>query len=80
MKAFENDYKKYGFYPPLINTKKENFLPPVIFGKTILVDDIIIGDAFVATFGKKGEIGSIFIDPFYQKRGIGMQLMLEIER
>lgn len=80
MKSFEIDFEKYGVYPPLINTTKKKFLPPILFGKTIIIEDKIIGGAFVVAIGKKGEIGAIFIEPSYQKRGLGKQLMLEIEK
>jgi len=79
LKSFQPDYVKYGTYPPLINLKKKEFLPPRIFGKTILIDDNIAGGAFVVGMMKKGEIGSIFIDPCYQGKGYGKQIMLMIE-
>lgn len=79
LRSFQPDYEKYGVYPPLINLKRKRFLPPLIFGKTILADDMIIGGAFVAGLGKKGEIGSIFIDPLQQHKGYGKQAMLIIE-
>ena len=80
LRSFQPDYKKYGFYPPVINLKRKRFLPPLIFGKTIFVDDIIIGGAFVVGFGKKGEIGSIFIDTLQQHKGYGKQAMIMIEK
>jgi len=79
LRSFQPDYEKYGLYPPVINLKRKKFLPPLIFGKTILVDDIIIGGAFVIGLGKKGEIGSIFIDTLPQHKGYGKQAMLMIE-
>jgi ribosomal protein S18 acetylase RimI-like enzyme len=78
--AFQPDYEKYGMYPPLINLKRKKFLPPRIFGKTILDDGIIIGGAFVAGFGKKGQIGAIFLDTHQQHNGYGKQAMLMIEK
>jgi len=54
-------------------------LPPRIFGKTIFVDNEIIGGAFMFGFGKKGEIGAIFLDPNQQRQGYGKQVMLMIE-
>ena len=79
LRAFQPDYEKYGVYPPLINTKRKRFLPPLMFGKTILADGVIIGGSFVVGFGKKGEIGAIFIDPLHQHKGYGKQAMLLIE-
>ena len=61
LRSFQPDYEKYGVYPPLINLKSKKFLPPIIFGKSILKDDnTIVGGAFVTGLGKKGEIGAIF--------------------
>lgn len=80
LRSFQSDYEKYGVCPPLINLKRKKFLPPLIFGKTILVDDMIIGGAFVIGFGKKGEIGAIFIDTLQQHKGYGRQAMLMIEK
>ena len=80
LRSFQPDYDKYGFYPPLIKEKTKSFLPPPMFGKVILSDDTIIGGAFVVGIWKKGEIGSIFIDPIHQKKGYGKQAMLEIEK
>ena len=79
LRSFQSDYEKYGVYPPLINLKRKRFLPPRIFGKTILADNAIIGGAFVAGFGRKGEIGAIFIDPCEQHKGYGKHVMLIIE-
>lgn len=80
LRAFKPDYEKYGVYPPLLKQKQRQFMPPLMFGKVILVDDIIVGGAFVVGVGKKGEIGAIFIDPMYQQKGLGRQVMLEIEK
>jgi GNAT superfamily N-acetyltransferase len=80
LRAFASDYEKFGVYPPMINLKKKRFLPPRIFGKTIFKNDTIIGGAFVAGFGKKGEIGTIFIDPIYQHKGYGKQTIQMIEK
>ncbi len=80
LRAFAPDYERFGLYPPMINIKKKRFLPPRIFGKTILADDTIIGGAFAVGFGKKGEIGTIFIDPAYQHQDYGKQAMLIIEK
>jgi len=80
LRTFQPDYEKYGMYPPLINEKNKKFLPPLMFGKTILLDGNIIGGAFVVGIGKKGEIGAIFIDPHYQHKGYGKEVMLMIER
>ena len=77
--SFQPDYNKYGVYPPLIRFKQKKFLPPRIFGKAILADDVIIGGVFVMTFGPKGQIGSIFLDPQQQHKGYGKQAMLLIE-
>jgi len=79
LRAFQPDYEKYGVYPPLINSKRKKFLPPLMFGKTILADGVIIGGTFVVGFGKKGEIGAIFLDPLHQHKGYGKQAMLLIE-
>ena len=78
--AFKPDYEKYGVYPPLLRLRRKQFLPSILFGKALLVDDTIIGGAFVVTMGKKGEIGAIFIDPAHQNRGYGRQAMIAIER
>ena len=78
--SFQPDYMKYGVYPPLIRLKQKKFLPPRIFGKTILADGTIIGGAFVVAFGKKGELGSIFLDPQQQRKGYGKQAMRMIEK
>jgi len=80
LQAFHPDYEKYGVYPPLLKQKQKHFLPPLIFGKTLLNDDIIIGGAFVVGIGKKGKIGAIFIDPAHQKKGLGRQALLGIEK
>lgn len=80
LRSFQPDYNKYGFYPPLIKEKTKSFLPPLMLGKVILDDDTIIGGAFVVGIGKKGEIGTIFIDPVHQKKGYGKQAMLMIEK
>ncbi len=77
--TFQPDYEKYGVYPPLINIKSKRFLPPRMFGKTITVDETIIGGAFVVGFGKKGEIGAIFLDTPCQHKGYGKQVLLMIE-
>lgn len=79
LRAFQPDYEKYGVYPPLLKQKNKQFLPPLIFGKVILADDVVVGGAFVVGIGKKGEIGAIFIDPAQQKKGLGRQTMLSIE-
>lgn len=79
LRAFQPDFEQYGVYPPLINIKKKRFLPPLLFGKTILSDDEVAGGAFVVALGKKGEIGSIFIDPAHQHKGIGRQAVQQIE-
>ena len=79
LRSFQPDYEKYGVYPPLINLKHEKFLPPLMFGKTIIADDTIIGGAFVTGLGKKGEIGAIFIDTLQQHKGYGKQAMSLIE-
>lgn len=79
LRSFQSDYEKYGAYPPLINLKHKKFLPPLMFGKTILDNDTVIGGAFVTGLGKKGEIGAIFIDTTCQHKGYGKQAMLMIE-
>lgn len=79
LRAFAADYERFGAYPPVINVKKQGFLPPLFFGKTILLGDRIIGGAFAAGFGKKGEIGAIFIDPSYQHVNYGKQALKLIE-
>ena len=79
LRSFQPDYEKYGVYPPLLNTEKQGFLPPYILGKIILVDNNIIGGAFVLAIGKKAELGSIFIEPNFQHKGYGKQAMLMIE-
>ena len=79
LRAFQPDFEKYGVYPPLLKTEKKSFLPPLIFGKVVLADGIEIGGVFVVTMGKKGELGSIFIDPAYQRKGYGKQVISAIE-
>lgn len=79
LRAFRPDYEQYGHYPPVLNLRKEQFLPPLLFGKVILNDDEMIDGAFVAAFWQKGNIGSIFIDPAYQHKGYGREAMLAIE-
>ena len=79
LRSFQKDYEKYGTYPPLINLKRKRFLPPRIFGKTILFGDNIIGGVFAVGFCKKGMIGAIFIDTQQQRKGYGKQVMLMIE-
>ena len=54
-------------------------MPPRKFGKTILVDDEIIGGAFVMVIGKRGILGSIFLDPQRHGKGYGKHAMLMIE-
>ena len=78
--SFKPDYERYGAYPPLMREKQKRFLPPRVFGKTILAGDEIIGGAFVARFGRKGEIGSIFLAPDHQQKNYGRQVMFMIER
>lgn len=80
LRAFAPDYERFGVYPPMMNVKKKRFSPPRIFGKTILESDTIIGGAFVAGLGKKGEIGTIFIDPVYQHKDYGKQAIHAIEK
>ena len=80
LRSFQQDYETYGTYPPLINLERKKFLPPRIFGKTILVNDTIIGGLFVFTFCRVGIIGAIFIDTDEQHKGYGKQVMLMIEK
>ena len=79
LETFKPDYEKYGVYPPLLIIEKKKFFPPRIFGKTILLNDAIIGGAFVVGIGKKGEIGAIFLESSQQHKGYGKQVMLMIE-
>lgn len=76
LRAFQPDYDRYGVYPLFKNPNRQKFLPPRIFGKTILFEDV--SGAF-AGFGKKGKLGTIFIDPMHQKKGYGTQAMKTIE-
>ena len=78
--AFKQDSEKYGMYPPLLRIKKKKFLPPRKLGITITVDGVVAGGAFAMAFGKKGILGSIFLDPQYQHKGYGKQAMLMIEK
>ena len=78
--AFQPDSEKYGMYPPLLRIEQKKFLPPLKFGKVLIVDDVIVGGAFVLAFGKKGVLGSIFLDPDQQGKGYGRQAMLAIEK
>lgn len=80
LSAFAADYERFGQYPPVINLKKKRFLPPRIFGRTFLEGDKIIGGAFAAGIGKKGEIGAIFIDPIYQHKNYGKEAIRLIEK
>lgn len=80
LQTFKPDYEKYGVYPPLLNIKKKKFLPPILFGRTILLDNTIIGGVFVVGLFKKGEIGAIFLDSKEQHKGYGRQAMLMIEK
>lgn len=80
LRAFAKDYERFGQYPPVINLKKKRFLPPLIFGRTFLEGDKIIGGAFAAGFGKKGEIGAIFIGPMYQHKNYGKKAIRLIEK
>ena len=80
LRAFTSDYERFGIYPPMINLKRKRFLPPRIFGKTILEGETIIGGAFVVGLGKKGEIGTIFIDTIHQHKGYGKQAFQIIEK
>lgn len=80
LRSFQSDYEKYGVYPLLINLKKKKFIPPIIFGKTLFAEDVIIGGMFVARLGKKGEIGAIFLDTPYQHKGYGKEAILAVER
>jgi len=79
MRSFQPDYEKYGMCPPLLNLKRKAFMPPLVFGKTFIADNKIIGGAFVAGFGSKGEIGAIFLDPSEQHKDFGKQAMLMFE-
>lgn len=63
-----------------VTVAKKRFLPPRIFGETIPESDTIIGGAFVVGLGKKGEIGTIFIDPIYQHKDYGKQVIQMIEK
>lgn len=78
--AFERDKQKYGVYPPLLQIEKKKFLPPLVFGKKILLDTVVIGGMFVLPKITKGEIGAIFISPKYQGKGYGKEALLELER
>lgn len=80
IRSFQPDYEKYGLYPPLLNIKQKCFLPSIVFGKVILIEDMIIGGMFVFTSEEKGEIGSIFLDTPYQHKGYGKEIMLKIEQ
>ena len=79
LRSFLPDFEKFGVYPPLLDLKHKKFRPPRMFGKTILAGGTVIGGAFVATFGKNGEIGAIFLDPPHQRKGYGKQAMIRIE-
>jgi len=79
LRSFRPDYDRYGVYPPFMRLKQKKFLPPRMFGKTILADNAIIGGAFAMASGKKGVLGSIFLDPQEQHKGYGRQAMLMIE-
>ena len=78
--AFQPDYDKYGVFPPLLKLKQEKFMPPLTFGKAILADGVVVGGAFVMAFGRKGVLGSIFLDPQQQKKGYGRQAIQMIEK
>lgn len=80
LRAFQPDHERYGVYPPLLNTKRECFLPPLLFGKVLLAEGRAVGGAFVTGMGASGEIGAIFIDPAYRGKGYGRQAMLAMEQ
>ncbi len=80
LRAFQPDVEKYGVYPPLLRQEKKKFMPPLLFGKSILADDRIVGGAFVVGIEKKGEVGAIFIDPAQQQKGYGRHVMLALEQ
>lgn len=52
LSAFQPDFKKYGKYPPLLKHKTKGFLPPLMFGKTILNDETVIGGAYAVELAK----------------------------
>lgn len=80
LRAFNYYFEKYHVYPHLIDAEEKKFLPPIIFGKEILLSDKIIGGVFVIHTGKRGEIGAIFLDPLYQNKGYGKETMLMLEK
>jgi len=80
LRAFQPDYEKYGSFPPLLNTGKKCFRPPLAWGKAVLYNDKVIGGVFVMAKAEKGQIGAIFIDPDHQKQGYGRQMMTAIEK
>lgn len=80
LRAFKNDFEKFGVYPPFIKEESRGFRPPLMLGRVVLDGDEIVGGAFAAAFGNKGEIGTLFLDPDYQKKGIGRQMISLIEK
>lgn len=77
--AFKPAYDEYGLYPAIMNVHRQKFVAPLFLGVTFLIRGKIVGGAFVVAYGKTGEIGSIFIDPDRQKKGLGKEAMLLIE-
>lgn len=80
LRAFQPDFERYGVYPPLLKMDKKRFLPPIVFGRIILADNVMIGGVFAMGMGRKGELGAIFIDPVRQKKGYGRLVMQAVEK
>ncbi len=82
MRAFKDDKVKYGSVPPGIDTKEQHlsYMKDADYFK-ILKDNIIIGGIIVFNDTKCNYIlGSIFILPELQNRGIGKKAINFIEK
>jgi ribosomal protein S18 acetylase RimI-like enzyme len=75
IRAFDEDYQNYGQYPPLMDTAAKRFRPSLKLGYTILYGEVIIGAVYFWQKGKAATLGAIFIDPNYQNKGIGKEVM-----
>ncbi len=80
IKAFEEDKKLYGAYPPLIDIKNRR-LRFIRSADTFVIDEDgeAVGAALVFSRGKECTLGAIFIDPEFQGRGIGSRVLILLE-
>ncbi|QUI25210.1 GNAT family N-acetyltransferase [Vallitalea pronyensis] len=81
IKAFQDDKNTYGDYPPLIDMEHhtirfiDNGLSFKILKKGQVIGGIMVFNHHNGTY----TLGSIFIDPAYQNKGIGQQTIRLIE-